>query len=79
MTSEIEHDIRDRLGRIEGMLEPFVERHDHAVFGNGKDGLLVRMDRVEQVAKGRTARWSAVVSVFSAVMSALAGAFFTQK
>lgn len=70
-------DISTRLGRIEGKLDDFCERHNHAVFGNGKAGLVVRMDRLErsqaQTAKSRKAVWSAVVSIVGAAISSAFG------
>jgi hypothetical protein len=76
------HEIHSMVGQVVGRLEEIcdrLERHDHAIYGNGKPGIEKRLDRVEvaarQAGQSRKAWWSAVVSVLGAVGSAVAASF----
>lgn len=71
-------DVLRMLGRIEEKLDHHfdrLERHDHAIFGNGKEGLIVRTDRtarqLNELRKSRKVVWSAVVSVAGAIGTAI--------
>lgn len=47
--------LADRVESQAAILKISVERHEHLLFGNGNSGLIVRIDRLEQVVQ--TVRW----------------------
>ena len=71
----LEKEIIERLTRIEAHVENLVnieQEHSLLLRGNGKDGLVVRLDRLEQT--GRKQSWT-LRALFLALLTALAAVF----
>lgn len=50
-----------------------LEKHSTSLYGNGHEGLMVRMDRLEQIEKNRLWAWR---TVFGCVVGLVVKAFF---
>lgn len=69
----IEH---EETRRLMGKFSELLEKHDHAIFGNAKVGLITQMDRLLQKEEGRTwALRTIAVSIVGLVAKAIFDVF----
>lgn len=78
--------ILERLAGIEEKLdshirnnEKILTKHEHAIFGNGKDGLSIQTDRLIESDKNRKSWRLAVVAANAGWIGKVLYDFFTKK